>query len=685
MTTTTKDVAQLAVNTIRTLSMDGVEAAGCGHPGTPMALAPVTCQLWTEVLRYDPKAPHWLNRDRYVLSCGHASMLIYSMLHLAGVRRAESDGSVSDDLSVSLDDLRNFRQWDSATPGHPEYGHTTGVETTTGPLGQGCGNSVGMAISSKWLGARYNRSGYELFDFNVYVQCSDGDLMEGLSSESASLAGHLKLDNLCWIYDDNDITIEGSTDLAFGEDVAKRFESLGWNVEKVADANDLESLSAAYKAFQQSTEAPTLIIVKSVIGFGSPNKAGTAAAHGAAIGADEVRLTKAAYGWPEDESFLVPPEVPEYFQETMGRRGSEAREAWETQFEEYQAEHPELAAEICQMQSRELPEGWEAGLTEFPADEKGLATRSSAGKALNGFAKHIPWLLGGSADLAPSTNTLLTFDGAGHFEPADYAGRNMHFGIREHAMAAALNGMALSGLRPYGATFFVFSDYLRPSMRLSSIMGLPSIFVFTHDSIGVGEDGPTHQPVEQLAAARSIPGLVVIRPADANEASYAWRTALTETNRPTALVLTRQNLPTLDRSKYASAEGLSRGGYVLSDAEGGKPQVLLLASGSEVILALVAQQQLAEDGIRARVVSMPSFELFEDQTEEYREQVLPSAVQARVAVEAGIRQGWDRYLGFQGEFIGMKGFGLSAPFKKIYEEFGFTAENVVATAKRVLG
>jgi len=685
MTTATKDVTQLAVNTIRTLSMDGVEAAGCGHPGTPMALAPVTYQLWTDVLRYDPGAPHWPNRDRYVLSCGHASMLIYSMLHLAGVRKTESDGTVTNELSVSLDDLRNFRQWGSATPGHPEHGHTTGVETTTGPLGQGCGNSVGMAISSKWLGARYNKPGYELFDFNVYAQCSDGDLMEGLAGEAASMAGHLKLSNLCWIYDDNDITIEGSTELAFSEDVGKRFEGLGWNVVKVADANDLKALGAAYSNFQNCNDAPTLIVVKSVIGFGSPNKAGTAAAHGAAIGADEVRLTKAAYGWPEDESFVVPAEVPEHFQNTMGERGREARQAWEASFEKYQVEHPELAKELRQMQNEELPAGWEAGLVEFSADEKGMATRSSAGKALNGFAKHIPWLLGGSADLAPSTNTLLTFEDVGHFGPGEYGGRNMHFGIREHAMAAALNGMALCGLRPYGATFFVFSDYLRPSMRLSSIMGLPSIFVFTHDSIGVGEDGPTHQPVEQLAAARSIPGLVVIRPGDANEAAYAWRTALAETNRPTALVLTRQNLPTLDRSKYASAEGLSRGGYVLSEAKGGDPQVLLLASGSEVSLALAAQQQLADEGIRARVVSMPSFELFEDQTEAYRSEVLPTAVGPRVAIEAGVRQGWDRYLGDRGEFVGMDGFGLSAPFQKIYAEFGFTADNVVATAKQVIG
>ncbi len=684
MTTTTKDVAQLAINTIRTLSMDGVEAAGCGHPGTPMALASVTYQLWTDVLRYDPAAPNWPNRDRYILSCGHASMLIYSMLHVAGVRKAKADGTVTDDLSVTLDDLKKFRQWQTATPGHPEYGHTTGVETTTGPLGQGLGNSVGMAMAGKWLAARYNKPGFDLFDYAVYAQCSDGDLMEGIAAEAASLAGHLKLSNLCWIYDDNSITIEGSTDLAFSEDVATRFQSLGWNVATVTDANDLNALSAAYDAFRQCNDAPTIIIVKSIIGFGSPNKAGTAAAHGAALGADEISLTKAAYGWP-DESFVVPDEVTEHFQSTMGERGRDSREAWEAQLEKYRTEYPELAKELDLIHRNELPENWQADAVQFPADEKGLATRSSAGKALNSFAKNIPWLIGGSADLAPSTNTLLTFDEVGDFAAGSYAGRNLHFGIREHAMAAALNGMALCGLRPYGATFFVFSDYLRPSMRLSALMGLPSIYVFTHDSIGVGEDGPTHQPVEQLAAARSIPGLVVIRPGDANEAVEAWRAALNETHRPTALVLTRQNLPTLDRSKYASAEGVSRGGYILSEADGGSPQVLLIATGSEVPLALESQQQLAAEGIAARVVSMPSFELFEDQPQEYRDEVLPPTVTARVGIEAAVRQGWDRYLGPHGVFVGMSGFGASAPFKKLYEVYGFTSDNIAAAAKRQLG
>ena len=684
MTTTSKDLTQLAINTIRTLAMDGVEAAGCGHPGTPMALAPVTYQLWTDTLSYDPSAPQWPNRDRYVLSCGHASMLIYSMLHLASVQKVNAQGSATGELSVTLDDLRNFRQWDSATPGHPEFGHTSGVETTTGPLGQGCGNSVGMALASKWLAARYNKPGFDLFGYNVYAQCSDGDLMEGVACESASLAGHLKLDNLCWIYDDNNITIEGETDLAFSEDVGQRFQGLGWNVIKVSDANDLDALSKAYEAFSQCNDAPTLIIVKSIIGYGSPNKANTAAAHGAKLGEDEVRLTKAFYGWPEDESFVVPDEVLEHFQNTLGQRGLDDRTAWESLFEQYRAEYSELAKEVDLIRSNDLPAGWDRELPEFPADEKGIATRSSSGQALNAFAAKIPWLIGGSADLAPSTNTLLKFEDVGDFDANNYGGRNMHFGIREHAMAATLNGMALSGLRPYGATFFVFSDYLRPSMRLSALMGLPAIYVFTHDSIGVGEDGPTHQPVEQLAAARAIPGITVIRPCDANETAHAWKAALAQRNRPTALILTRQNLPTLARTQCSSAESVSQGGYVLADAKNGKPEILLLASGSEVSLALEAYQQLTADGIQARVVSMPSFELFEEQSQEYRDQVLPPQVTARVAVEAGIRQGWDRYLGSTGAFVGMDSFGVSAPFSKIYQEFGFTTENVVAQAKQQL-
>ena len=684
MTTTSNDLDQLAINTIRTLSMDGVEAAGCGHPGTPMALAPVAFQLWTEHLCYDPTAPWWPNRDRYVLSCGHASMLIYSLLHLAEVRNSKGIGEATDELSVSLDDLKNFRQWNSPTPGHPEFGHTVGVETTTGPLGQGCGNSVGMALASKWLGARYNKPEYKLFDYNVFTQCSDGDLMEGVACEAASLAGHLKLDNLCWIYDDNKITIEGGTDLAFSENVATRFQGLGWNVLQVEDANDLEALSKAFHDFEHCQDAPTLIIVKSIIGFGSPNKANTAGAHGAKLGTDEVRLTKAAYGWPEDETFLVPEEVPERFRNTLGERGLNARTEWENLFEKYKADYSQQAEELELIFRGDLPTGWNQDLPDFPADEKGMASRKSSGTVLNAFASKIPWLIGGSADLAPSTNTLLTFDDVGHFGADDFAGRNLHFGIREHGMAAALNGMALSGLRAYGATFFVFSDYLRPSMRLSALMKLPAIYVFTHDSIGVGEDGPTHQPVEQLAAARAIPGLNVIRPGDANETAYAWQSALEQKDRPTALVLTRQNLPTLDRTEYNPAEGAKRGGYILADSGNSTPQVILLASGSEVALAVTAFEALTSEGIAVRVVSMPSFEIFEQQPEDYRDEVLPPAITARVAIEAGIRQGWDRYLGSKGAFIGMNGFGASAPFDKIYEEFGFTTENVVSQAKQLL-
>jgi transketolase len=678
-------IAEQAINTIRTLSMDGVQAAASGHPGAPMALAPVAYQLWADVLRYDPTAPQWPNRDRYVLSSGHASMLLYSLLHLVGVRKLDADGQVTEQPAVSLDDLKNFRQFGSTTPGHPEYGHTTGVETTTGPLGQGCGNSVGMAIAEKWLAARYNQPGFELFDYNVYVQCGDGDMMEGLTGEAASLAGHLKLDNLCWIYDDNHITIEGSTELAFSEDVAARFRSLGWQVVEVADANDLGLLADAYEAFLACDDRPTLLVVRTVIGFGSPHKAGSASAHGEPIGDEEIALTKAAYGWPEDAKFLVPEGVLAHFESRFGSRGNAAREAWETLFGCYQKEYPKLASDLLLMQRRELPEGWAADLPRFEADAKGLATRVSGGQVLNALGKNVPWLVGGSADLAPSTKTLLTFESAGDFSATDRAGRNFHFGIREHAMAAALNGMALCGVRPYGATFFVFSDYLRPSMRLSALMRLPIILVFTHDSIGVGEDGPTHQPVEQLAAARAIPGLIVLRPADANETAEAWHVALQQTDRPVALALTRQNLPTLDRRQYAAAEGVQRGAYVLVDSAGSKPEVLLLASGSEVTLAVEAYRQLEAEGIHARVVSMPSFELFEEQPESYRDEVLPPSVSARVAVEAGIRQGWDHYLGHTGAFVGMHGFGKSAPFKEVYQDQGITVEHIVAEAKRLVG
>lgn len=682
MPTTTPSIEQLSINTIRTLSMDAVQAANSGHPGTPMALAPIAYKVWTDHLRYDPAAPLWPNRDRYVLSCGHASMLLYSMIHLSGVRHVDHDGNVINEPSLSIDELKNFRQFGSRTPGHPEVKHTAGVETTTGPLGQGCGNSVGMAIAQKWLASRYNQPGFELFDYNIYVQCSDGDLMEGVCCEAASLAGHLKLDNLCWIYDDNDITIEGDTSLAFSEDVATRFEGLGWTVRRVDDANDLESLEQAIKAFKTTTDSPTLIIVKSVIGYGAPTKAGTHGAHGAPLGDEEIAATKQNYDWPVEEKFLVPDGVMKHFAETMGSRGADARKQWEAKFGEYATQHTGLAMELRQIWSGELPDGWDKDLPMHPADEKGMATRKSSGAALNALAKNIPWMMGGSADLAPSTNTLIK-DG-GDFAAGSYGDRNFHFGIREHAMAAAGNGMALAGLRAYVATFFVFSDYLRPSMRLSSIMRLPLVYVFTHDSIGVGEDGPTHQPVEQLAAARAIPHLMVIRPGDANECTEAWRVAIAQKDTPIALVLTRQNLPTLCRDKYAPVAGVARGGYVLADAEGGKPDVILIATGSELQLAVAAYEQLTADGVRARVVSLPSFELFEKQDEAYREGVLPADVAARVAIEAGIRQGWDRYIGSSGKFIGMDDFGASAPFAAIFEDRCITAAAAVEAAKSLL-
>ena len=685
MSTIAESLEQTAINTIRTLAMDAVEAANSGHPGTPMALAPVAYQLWTQHLRYDPAEPLWLNRDRYILSCGHASMLLYAMIHLAGVRDVTPEGEVTDESALPLDEIRNFRQWGSRTPGHPEIKHTAGVETTTGPLGQGCGNSVGMAIAGRWLAARYNRPGFKLFDYNVWVQCSDGDLMEGVTCEAASLAGHLKLSNLCWIYDDNHITIEGGTELAFSEDVATRFRGLGWHVLAVHDANDLEAIDKAYRGFLSHEGSPTLIVVKSVIDFGAPTKAGTAKAHGEALGADEIAKAKEAYGWPSDAKFLVPPDVPKHFQETLGKRGAADRRAWEKLFGEYERKYPELAREIKLMQKSELPVGWDKDVPTFPADAKGMATRVSGGKVLNAIAKNVPWLLGGSADLAPSTKTLLTFDEAGgSFSAENPAGRNLHFGVREHAMVASVNGMVLCGVRAFGATFFVFSDYCRPSIRLAAIMKIPAIVVFTHDSIGVGEDGPTHQPVEQLAACRAIPRLLVLRPGDANEAAQAWRVAMQQTARPVALVLTRQDLPTIDREKYASAAGVARGGYVLADAAGkGKPDVIIMATGSELQLAVAAHEKLIADGIRSRVVSLPSFELFDEQPAAYRDEVLPPSVTARVAVEAGIRQCWDKYLGHSGAFVGVDTFGASAPYQEIYKHRGITTEAVVAAARKV--
>lgn len=672
---------QLAINTIRTLSMDAVQAANSGHPGTPMALAPVAYCLWQRSLRYDPQDPIWPNRDRFVLSVGHASMLLYAMLHLTGVRAVNPDYETLGEPAVTLDDIKHFRQLDSKCPGHPEYRWTSGVETTTGPLGQGVATSVGMAIAGRWQAATFNRPGFELFDYDVYALAGDGDLMEGISGEAASLAGHLRLSNLCWIYDNNKITIEGSTELAFSEDVATRFLGYGWNVLRVGDANDLDMLERAFKTFKNTHDRPTLIIVDSHIGYGSPNKQDTYAAHGAPLGEEEVRLTKRFYGWPEDAQFLVPEEVPAHFRQGLGQRSRKLSSAWSARFEEYRAQYPQMADHLQKMQTRRLPEGWDQDLPEFPADAKGMAGRVASGKVLNALARQVPWLIGGSADLAPSTNTLLTFEGAGDFSAADYSGRNFHFGVREHAMGAILNGMSLCKIRPYGAGFLIFSDYARPAIRLSALMEIPTIHIFTHDSIGVGEDGPTHQPVEQIASLRAIPGLIVLRPADANEVVEAWRVIMQLRHEPVTLVLTRQNLPTLDRSRYASASGLAKGAYVLADAEDGQPEVLLLATGSEVSMCVEAYEQLKTEGIKARVVSMPSWELFDHQEQAYKDSVIPPEVIARVAVEKASTMGWRRYTGLRGHIIGMHTFGASAPLKELQNKFGFMPEKIVAAAR----
>ncbi|MCU0880689.1 MAG: transketolase, partial [Pirellulaceae bacterium] len=628
--TTNTSLDQLAINTIRTLSMDGVQKANSGHPGTPMALAPVTYQLWQHNLKYDPADPQWPARDRFVLSCGHASMLLYSILHLAGVRKVDHDGNLAEGPAISLADIENFRQLHSPCAGHPEFGEAAGIETTTGPLGQGVGTSVGMALAAKWLAARYNRPGFELFEYNVDVLCSDGDLMEGISSEAASIAGHLKLNNLLWIYDDNKITIEGETELAFSEDVATRFEGMGWNAVRVDDANDLAAIQRAIDSARKSTDRPTIVVLRSIIGWGSPNKANTHGAHGAPLGPEEVKLTKEFYGWPADAQFLVPPEVTEHFASGIGARGKEAHDAWESQFADYAKKYPQEAAELRTLWAGKLPEGWDAGIPTFPADAKGLASRVSSGKVLNGIAKHLPWFLGGSADLAPSTMTLL--DGEKGLEAGSLGGRNLHFGIREHGMGAVLNGMSLAGLRPYGATFFVFTDYMRPAMRLAAIMKRPVIYVLTHDSIGLGEDGPTHQPVEHLSACRAIPGLDVVRPGDANEVAECYRAALEHADRPTAMVLSRQNLPTLDRTRFAAASGCARGGYILAEAPSGKPKVVLIATGSEVDIAVQAWQKLTSEGVEVRLVSMPCQEWFDAQDQAYRDSVLPPAMTARVVV-----------------------------------------------------
>ncbi|MCC5831575.1 MAG: transketolase [Chlamydiales bacterium] len=673
----------LAINTIRTLAMDAVQAANSGHPGTPMALAPVAYCLWQRFLRFDPKDCIWPNRDRFILSNGHASMLLYSLLHLTGVEAVNEKYESVGQPSVTLDDIKKFRQLESKCPGHPEYRWTSGIETTTGPLGQGVSNSVGMAIASRWMSTYFNRPGFDMIDYNVYAICGDGDMMEGVSSEAASIAGHLKLSNLCWIYDNNHITIEGSTDLAFTEDIATRFLGYGWNVLRVGDANDLRMLTRAFQTFHKTLDRPTFIIVDSHIAYGSPHKQGTAAAHGEPLGEEEIRLTKKYYGWPEEAKFLVPPTVYETFNKGIGKRGHDLREAWMELFDRYQQQYPELADQLYKMQHRQLPDGFDRDFKPFPADPAGLATRDSNGQVLNILAKNYPWLIGGAADLAPSTKTHLKFEGAGDFEANNYAGRNLHFGIREHAMGSILNGLSLSKIRPFGAGFFIFSDYCRPTIRLSALMEIPVIYIFTHDSIGVGEDGPTHQPVEQLASIRAIPGLTTIRPCDANEVLEAWKYIAHQRHEPVVLVLSRQKVPTLDRSKYGAAEGLHKGAYVLADCQG-KPDLLLLATGSEVSLCLNAYEQLKQDGIKCRVVSMPSWEIFEKQDENYKNSVIPPDVTARISVEQASTFGWERYVGLKGRSIGMDTFGASAPLKELLKKFGFTPEHIVSQAKELL-
>jgi transketolase len=682
---TKTDIDQLCINTIRTLSIDAVQQAKSGHPGTPMALAPLVYTLWNRVMHFDPQDPIWPNRDRFVLSNGHASMLLWSVLHLTKTQAVNADYESLGQPSVTLDDIRRFRQIDSKAPGHPEYHLVSGVETTTGPLGQGVSMSVGMAIAQKWLANRYNRPDFDIFDYNIYAVCGDGCLMEGVASEAASLAAHLGLDNLCWIYDNNHITIEGNTRIAFTEDVAGRFLAYGWNVLRVTDANDTERIEHALEVFRKENGRPTFIILDSHIGYGSPNKQDTAAAHGEPLGDDEVRLVKRAYGWPEDAKFLVPEGVYEHFSAGVGARGATARSEWTKLVETYRTKYPELASEIELMQRRELPSGWDRNLPTFPADAKGVAGRDASAKVLNVLAQNIPWFLGGSADLGPSNRTTLTFDGAGDFQADNPGGKNFHFGIREHAMGAIVNGMSLSKLRPFGATFFIFCDYARPAIRLSALMELPTLFVFTHEAMSNGEDGPTHQPVEQLASLRAIPGLITLRPADANEVVEAYRYILQLRHQPAVLALSRQAFPTLDREKYAPASGLARGAYVLADAPGGDPEVILIASGSEVVLAVDAHEKLLAEGIRSRVVSIPSWEIFDHQTQEYRDSVLPPNVTARVAVEQASTFGWERYVGNSGRIIGMHTFGASAPLKELQRRFGFEPEHVFAVAKELLG
>jgi transketolase len=683
-TLTSKQLETLSINTIRTLAIDAVQQANSGHPGAPMGLAPVAYCLWQQFLRFDPEDPVWPNRDRFVLSNGHASMLLYAMLYLAGVRGTNPEYESTGEYAVTLDDIKRFRQIDSKTPGHPEYRITAGVETTTGPLGQGVGNSVGMAVAGNWLASRFNRPGFEIFNYNVYAFCGDGDLMEGVGSEAASLAGHLKLPNLCWIYDNNRVTLDGPADWSFTEDVGERFSGYGWDVIHVTDANDLNALSKAYSTFQQTKDRPTLIIVNSHIGYGAPHKQDTNEAHGEPLGEAEARLAKKFYGWPEDAKFLVPDGVLEHFRQGIGQRGRELREQWAKLFGEYGKKYPGLAEEINRMQRRELPDAWDKDLPVFPADAKGLATRDSSGKVLNTIAQNVPWLMGGSADLATSDRTRLKFDGAGDCRAGSYGGRNLHFGVREHGMGAALNGLVVSKIRAYGGTFFNFNDYMKPSVRLAALMEIPVIYIYTHDSIGLGEDGPTHQPIEQLAQLRAVPELVLFRPADANEVVEAWKVIMQLKHQPAALVLTRQAVPTLDRSKCASASGVAKGAYILIDAPGGDPEVILMGTGSEVSLCVSAHEQLTSEGVKARVVSMPSWAIFEKQSDEYKQQVLPPSVKARVSVEAAATLGWDRYVGPTGKIVGMHRFGASAPLKDLLKKFGFTTEKVVAAAREAI-
>ncbi|MFL5253463.1 MAG: transketolase [Rhodopila sp.] len=682
------DLDQLAINTIRMLAADAVQKAKSGHPGTPMGMAPVAYALWQRYLRYDPAAPEWMNRDRFVLSVGHASMLLYSLIHLAGIHGSPEVYGSEGRPAVTLDDIKHFRQAQSRTPGHPEYRLTSGVEATTGPLGQGVADSVGMAIAGKWLAETYNRRDFTLFDYNVWVLCSDGDMMEGIASEAASLAGHLRLPNLCWIYDSNRVTIEGHTDLAFSEDVAARFLAYGWNVTTVADANDLTLLDRAYQTFLNTADRPTLILVHSHIAYGAPKLQDSPKAHGEPLGEDEVKGAKKFFGFSPDETFVVPDAVPKHFAANMGARGEAAHAKWDKLMAEYRKAHPDLARQVDAIANGALPEGWEDALPTFPADPKGLATRDSSGKILNALAQRIPWLIGGAADLAPSTKTNLTFEGAGSFEApgngGDYRGRNLHFGIREHAMVAAVNGMALSGLRPYASGFLIFTDYARGAIRLSALMELNVIHIWTHDSIGVGEDGPTHQPIEQLLSLRAIPGMVVIRPADANEAVEAWRVVLKLKHRPAAIACSRQPLPTIDRDRFAPASGLAKGAYVLADPPDGKPSVILIATGSEVSLCMAAWEKLRAENIAARVVSMPSWELFDEQDQAYRDSVLPPSITARVTVEQASPIGWDRYAGRTGIVVGMRSFGMSAPIAAVLEHFGFTPDKVVDAAKQAM-